>query len=122
MKGRITGCSGWISSSVGPLSFPLGPQDDVCSRNVLIPSVQLYAYERGCPGRYPRRRTCSADHKYSQSGIYYAPLKGGLVEYQQYVDALPVSDSPEVFGMHVNADVVSKVRARPTPAHCSTLR
>ncbi|XP_037092151.1 dynein heavy chain 6, axonemal-like [Pollicipes pollicipes] len=50
------------------------------------------------------------DHKYSPSGIYYAPSEGGHQEYKQYVDNLPVSDSPEIFGMHVNADVVSKVQ------------
>ena len=39
-------------------------------------------------------------------------MEGGLTEYRRYVDRLPVADSPEVFGMHVNADVVSKVRMR----------
>ena len=50
-----------------------------------------------------------AEHKYSPSGTYYAPTEGALTEYRRYVDRLPVVDSPEVFGMHVNTDVVSKV-------------
>jgi dynein heavy chain len=37
---------------------------------------------------------------FSDSGIYYAPQFGTLDQMKQYVDELPMVDSPEIFGLH----------------------
>lgn len=42
---------------------------------------------------------------YSESGKYYAPSYGGLESYKTYIDSLPLQDTPEVFGLHENADI-----------------
>lgn len=44
-------------------------------------------------------------YKFSASGTYYAPTIGPLSSVLQYFESLPSSDSPEVFGMHENANV-----------------
>ncbi|KAK3733193.1 hypothetical protein QZH41_008554, partial [Actinostola sp. cb2023] len=44
-------------------------------------------------------------YKFSQSGIYYPPGLDSLVEYRDYVASLPISDEPEVFDMHENANI-----------------
>ncbi|KAI8927547.1 dynein heavy chain and region D6 of dynein motor-domain-containing protein [Entophlyctis helioformis] len=45
------------------------------------------------------------DYKLSPSGIYYAPPRGTYDSYTKYIKALPLIQSPEVFGMHENADI-----------------
>jgi len=42
---------------------------------------------------------------YSESGKYYAPPFGNTQSYIEYIDGLPMNDSPEVFGLHENADI-----------------
>ena len=42
---------------------------------------------------------------FSDSGTYYAIKDGDLSDYRDYIDALPQSDSPEIFGMHNNANI-----------------
>lgn len=42
---------------------------------------------------------------YSDSGKYYAPSYGSIESYKTYIDGLPLQDSPEVFGLHENADI-----------------
>lgn len=44
-------------------------------------------------------------YKFSASGTYYAPTIGALPTVLQYFESLPLSDDPEVFGMHENANV-----------------
>ncbi|KAJ3373477.1 Dynein heavy chain 3, axonemal [Kappamyces sp. JEL0680] len=45
------------------------------------------------------------DYKLSASGIYFAPKKGSYDSYLKYIKSLPLIQSPEVFGMHENADI-----------------
>eukprot|EP01038_Epipyxis_sp_PR26KG_P006339 gene6339-8727_t len=45
------------------------------------------------------------DYKFSKSGTYYAPPEGSMASVIEYFDRLPLSDDPEVFGMHENANV-----------------
>ncbi|CAM9811966.1 unnamed protein product [Ascophyllum nodosum] len=44
-------------------------------------------------------------YRFSESGIYYAPPEGSLEELKVYTRGLPVEDSPEIFGLHPNADI-----------------
>jgi dynein heavy chain len=45
------------------------------------------------------------DYKLSASGEYIVPPKGSYESYLQYIKSLPLIQSPEVFGMHENADI-----------------
>jgi dynein heavy chain len=44
-------------------------------------------------------------YKFSSSGKYFAPPSGSFSDYRKYLDALPNQDSPEIFGMHANANI-----------------
>lgn len=39
------------------------------------------------------------NYKFSESGIYFAPQEGNLASYKEYINTLPINDSPEVFGL-----------------------
>jgi len=45
------------------------------------------------------------DYCFSQSGLYFAPPEGSLSSIMGYFETLPITDNPEVFGMHENANV-----------------
>ncbi|KAJ3276290.1 Dynein heavy chain 3, axonemal [Terramyces sp. JEL0728] len=45
------------------------------------------------------------EYKLSPSGTYFAPKKGNYESYLKYIKSLPLIQSPEVFGMHENADI-----------------
>eukprot|EP01135_Chromosphaera_perkinsii_P003004 Nk52_evm26s232 gene=Nk52_evmTU26s232 len=44
-------------------------------------------------------------HTFSESGIYYQIEEGGSKEYDDYIKELPINDTPEIFGLHNNADI-----------------
>ena len=44
-------------------------------------------------------------YRFSDSGIYYAPAYGAIETYRAYIDEMPLIDSPEVFGLHENANI-----------------
>jgi dynein heavy chain len=44
-------------------------------------------------------------YRFSPSGIYFAPSTGSLASYIDYIDQLPMSEAPEVFGLHENANI-----------------
>jgi dynein heavy chain len=48
--------------------------------------------------------TLDENYKYSSSGVYFAPLGSKLNDYQNYIESLPLTDEPEIFGMHENAN------------------
>lgn len=48
-------------------------------------------------------------YAYSSSGIYYCPSSEKLEFFREYVDTLPVIETPEVFGMHDNANIAFEV-------------
>ena len=45
-------------------------------------------------------------YKFSNSGIYFAPIMGSLEDYKNFIDNLPKFDEPEVFGMNENANII----------------
>jgi dynein heavy chain len=44
-------------------------------------------------------------YRYTQDGVYYPPPVGDLSSVREFVDKLPLQDSPEVFGLHPNASI-----------------
>lgn len=44
-------------------------------------------------------------YTFSDSGTYYSLRNSALSVYRDYLDSLPSSDSPELFGMHDNANI-----------------
>ncbi|XP_052086994.1 dynein axonemal heavy chain 1-like isoform X4 [Mytilus californianus] len=46
------------------------------------------------------------DHKYSESGVYHQiPTTNDHNGYMAYIRSLPINDTPEVFGLHENANI-----------------
>jgi dynein heavy chain len=45
------------------------------------------------------------NYKFSKSGKYFAPPVGTMAHTMEYFETLPLTDDPEVFGMHENANV-----------------
>eukprot|EP00742_Colponemidia_sp_Colp-10_P004283 GILJ01004568.1.p1 GENE.GILJ01004568.1~~GILJ01004568.1.p1 ORF type:complete len:2868 (+),score=508.60 GILJ01004568.1:1-8604(+) len=50
-------------------------------------------------------RILEDDFKFSPSGVYFAPPEGSLESVKEYIQTLPLTDPPEVFGLHENADI-----------------
>lgn len=44
-------------------------------------------------------------YTYSPSGTYYAPADTDVEGYRKYISNLPLTDAPEVFGLHSNANI-----------------
>ncbi|XP_037662920.1 dynein heavy chain 6, axonemal isoform X2 [Choloepus didactylus] len=55
--------------------------------------------------RFFSPETLESHYKYSESGIYFAPLADSLQEFKNYIENLPLIDDPEIFGMHENANL-----------------
>ena len=45
------------------------------------------------------------NYKFDESGLYYAPPEGNYDSYLTFIKNLPTVQSPNVFGMHQNADI-----------------
>ena len=45
------------------------------------------------------------DYKFSSSGTYYCPAESSLPAVLDYVRSFPITDDPELFGMHDNANI-----------------
>ncbi|PRP88057.1 dynein heavy chain 6, axonemal-like [Planoprotostelium fungivorum] len=46
---------------------------------------------------------------FSPSGIYKAPVEGSLTATRNYIDKLPLADSPEIFGLDDNANITYQI-------------
>ncbi|XP_064233927.1 dynein axonemal heavy chain 6 isoform X4 [Aotus nancymaae] len=64
--------------------------------------------------RFFSPETLEEDYKYSESGIYFAPMADSLQEFQDYIENLPLIDDPEIFGMHENANLVFQYKETNT--------
>jgi len=45
------------------------------------------------------------NYRFSESGHYYAPADGSLTQTRDYIESLPLIDTPDTFGLHPNADI-----------------
>ncbi|KAG8454285.1 hypothetical protein GDO86_000797 [Hymenochirus boettgeri] len=45
------------------------------------------------------------NYYYSSSGIYFSPDADSLQSFRDYIENLPLTDDPEIFGMHENANL-----------------
>ncbi|XP_016058014.1 PREDICTED: dynein heavy chain 6, axonemal [Miniopterus natalensis] len=64
--------------------------------------------------RFFSPETLQENYKYSESGIYFAPLADSLQEFKDYIENLPLIDDPEIFGMHENANLVYQYKETNT--------
>lgn len=46
-------------------------------------------------------------YKFSTSGTYYVPPVEELNQFVSYIEGLPLNPSPEVFGLHDNAEITT---------------
>lgn len=77
-----------------------GRVTDDNDRRCLLTTLEKYYCIENLEDNYP----------YSPSGIYYAPPNGGIDVYRDYIDKLPLQDSPEVFGLHENANIMYQMQ------------
>eukprot|EP00960_Hanusia_phi_P050219 760078-Hanusia_phi.AAC.2 len=45
------------------------------------------------------------DYKFTEDGRYYSPAPSDFQSVREYIDKLPLTDTPEVFGLHMNAAI-----------------
>uniref|UniRef100_A0A8C5NZ98 Dynein, axonemal, heavy chain 6 n=1 Tax=Jaculus jaculus TaxID=51337 RepID=A0A8C5NZ98_JACJA len=64
--------------------------------------------------RFFSPETLQPHYKYSESGIYFAPMADSLQEFKDYIENLPLIDDPEIFGMHENANLVFQYKETNT--------
>uniref|UniRef100_A0A8C6R3K0 Dynein, axonemal, heavy chain 6 n=1 Tax=Nannospalax galili TaxID=1026970 RepID=A0A8C6R3K0_NANGA len=64
--------------------------------------------------RFFSPETLQADYKYSESGIYFAPMADSIQEFKDYIEDLPLIDDPEIFGMHENANLAFQYKETNT--------
>ncbi|XP_063314781.1 dynein axonemal heavy chain 6 [Pelobates fuscus] len=55
--------------------------------------------------RFFSPETLEEKYCYSTSGIYFSPDADNLQYYKDYIENLPLTDDPEIFGMHENANL-----------------
>jgi dynein heavy chain len=49
--------------------------------------------------------------KLSESGVYVSPEPGVQADYLNYIESLPLTPNPEVFGLHENAEIINNQNA-----------
>jgi len=58
--------------------------------------------------RYICPEVLTEEYRFSPSGTYFAPPVGSLESVKAYADGLPLNDNPEIFGLHLNANIASQ--------------
>lgn len=61
------------------------------------------------------------NYKFSQSGIYYAPAEGSLSSYLDYIRAMPINTTPEVFWLHNNANLTAAINEGMMTLKCAIM-
>ena len=52
------------------------------------------------------KKVLTEEHKFDQSGIYHQMSpEVKLAAYLKYMKDLPINDTPEIFGLHENANI-----------------
>ncbi|KAJ1555212.1 Dynein heavy chain 6, axonemal, partial [Nowakowskiella sp. JEL0078] len=65
---------------------------------------------RSILGRFYTSKILDDDYKLSPSGIYYAPADADIGTFRAYIEQLPFSEEPSIFGMHENANISFQVQ------------
>ena len=60
--------------------------------------------------RFFAPETLEPGYLFSDSGIYYAPEAPYITDYREYIDGFPMTDDPEIFGMHDNANITYQMQ------------
>lgn len=60
--------------------------------------------------KYIAEKVLDDSYMFTPSGTYYAPPEGALEGYREYLHHLPASEAPEVFGMHMNANITFQLQ------------
>jgi len=58
---------------------------------------------------YYTPKILDADYKFSTSGIYYAPPDTDHAGYLDFIRQMPISTTPEVFWLHINAKLTAAI-------------
>lgn len=61
-------------------------------------------------GQYYTTAIMDDAYTFTPSGAYFAPPEGDLGVYRAAVDAWPLNEAPEVFGMHPNANITFQLQ------------
>jgi len=58
--------------------------------------------------RFINKDILDEGYKFSSSGIYYAPPAAAIDKFLDYASGLPLNDNPEIFGLHMNANIAAQ--------------
>ena len=58
---------------------------------------------------YAREVVSVHKHRLSTSGVYFVPGKGAYTDYIEHIKELPLTQHPEVFGMHENVNITREL-------------
>ena len=61
-------------------------------------------------GQYYTTAVIDDSYAFTPSKTYFAPPAGDLGSYRTAVDAWPLNEAPEVFGMHPNANITFQLQ------------
>lgn len=68
--------------------------------------------------KYYTHEVLDDSYKFTESGVYRAPLEGDFESYASYIRDLPLAEGPDVFGMHENADIAFQLQETRTILDC----
>ena len=68
--------------------------------------------------KYYTHEVLDDSYKFTESGVYRAPLEGDFESYASYIRNLPLAEGPDVFGMHENADIAFQLQETRTILDC----
>ena len=54
---------------------------------------------------YFRPKVLAEDYNITPSGTYQMPVDGRWEHFVTFIEGLPLSSAPEIFGLHINANI-----------------